>query len=95
MSSVSLRDLGVLAYHQTMTQWGYRTSHTRRELEGSTYWADATSMLNIGDWIFVHHVGHGNAIYAVAPLGQVRCVAEWPPREVETPIRWASEEAAP
>lgn len=78
---LTLRDLSRLSYAQDMTHWAYRTKDTRRDLEGSTYWSDAVSLLNIGDFIFVHHIGHGGAIYYVGPLGQVRCMTEWPTRE--------------
>lgn len=87
--SLQIRDLSILAYAQALTHWCYRTHDTRRDLEGSTYWSDAVSMLNIGDFIFVQHTDRGSAIYCVAPLGQVRCMTEWPPREPEA-FDWKS-----
>lgn len=63
-----------------ITLWSYRTRDTRRELEGHTYWRDVTARLSIGDFIFVHHIGYGSAIYCVAPLGQVKQLSEWPPK---------------
>jgi hypothetical protein len=77
---LQIRDLCVMSYARGMSQFSYRTSDTRRELEGSTYWHDAVSLLNIGDFIFVQHTGRGSAIYCVGPLGQVRCLTEWPHR---------------
>lgn len=79
--ALSLRDLSAPG---GITMWSYRTHDTRRELEGTSYWKEAIGILNIGDFIFVHHVTRGNAIYCVTPLGQVRCMTEWPARTQES-----------
>lgn len=82
--SLSFLNLSAMSYGNGMTFWGYRTRDTRRDLEGSSYWREAISKLSIGDFIFVSHTGRGNAIYCVGPLGQVRCMTEWPRRDEAT-----------
>lgn len=79
---LTLRNLSTMSYGNGMTFWSYATHDTRRDLEGSIYWSDATAMLNIGDFIFVHHITRGCAIYCVGPIGQIRCMAEWPERNL-------------
>lgn len=74
------RQLAVQSSGPFSTHWSYRTTDTRRELEGLKYWTKGVSVLNIGDFIFVQHIGRGSAIYCVGPLGQVRQLCEWPLR---------------
>jgi hypothetical protein len=79
--TLSLRNLSAMSYGNGMTFWGYRTKDTRRELEGASYWKEIVSRLSIGDFVFVHHIGRGSAIYCIGPLGHVNCMTEWPFRK--------------
>jgi len=66
MSSVNLRNLSLGTYASSTTLWFYVTPHTRREIEGHTYWAYARDTVKPADWLFVTHTGPtpGNSIYA-------------------------------
>jgi len=63
MTAVDLSRLSVAAYTQGTTWWNYVTPHSRREVEGTTYWheffTDNTdekrSRVRPGDWIFITH----------------------------------------
>lgn len=75
MSQHTVRNLSSLAYGQGVTMWGYVTPHSRRELEGSTYWLGAPDTIRPGDWLMVTHTENlGNSIYAFVkqPDGSLR-----------------------
>ena len=62
--SVTLRTLSAGAYTQGVTAWFYVTSDSRRDIEGRSYWLDATNVVKPGDWLFITHTGTpGNSIY--------------------------------
>jgi hypothetical protein len=63
---VNFRSLSAACYSQGITAWFYSTPDSRRDLEGHTYWQDASTVVKPGDWLFVTHAGAsaGNSIYA-------------------------------
>jgi len=85
MTTVDLSRLSVAAYTQGTTWWNYVTPHSRREVEGTTYWHDIftndpnepRSRVKPGDWIFLTHRQPnipndvmGNSIYVMREDGR-------------------------
>jgi hypothetical protein len=65
--TASLRDLCKLAYGHGMTQFGYRTGHSRKLIESRNYWEDAIHIVEDGDFLFVKHLdplARGSSLYA-------------------------------
>lgn len=65
--TVHLSDLSKMAYGNGMTHFGYTTGHSRKMIEGATYWEDAFAIVEDGDFLFVKHLdplARGSSLYA-------------------------------
>ena len=78
MTAANLSDLSVASYAHGVTWWNYITPHSRREIEGTTYWREffRNGRVMPGDWLFILHrvngVAIGNSIYVMQESGQAR-----------------------
>lgn len=83
MTQVILRNLTIVSYNRGVNMWLYHAPHSRREIEGHTYWAvmieDKAPQIAPGDFIFARHDDPtdesrviGNSIYAMTVDGRVR-----------------------